>query len=455
MIEARDYIPRAYAPQVVDFMYRTPKCAVWAPPGFGKTAMTYTLVDLLMLAGSGFLPVLVVAPLMVANLTWPKEVLKWKQFEHIRVQRITGTAAQRADALIREADVYVINFENLTWLIDRMKDNWPFRILVIDESTKVKGFRHKRGRRRAASLDSIIDKCGRVIELSGTPAPNGLKDLWGQLYFLDGGARLGRTHTDFLNRWFIQNQYDGTTTARPNADGEIHAAVADISVALRPEDWFNIDEPIIQTREVQLPPDAMKAYEKMETEYFLQFGDDEIDALNAMALSQKLLQMASGMLYSNERVAIPVHEAKLDALESIINESGGEPVLVAYHYKFEPDMMRKRFPDLRVFRGKKDQDDWNAGKIPLMMVHPQSAGHGIDLQDGGRILVFLTQTWNLEHRLQVIERIGPVRQLQSGHPRAVMVYDILAVDTLDEEVLATANGKLTVQNALMAARALR
>src|SRR5665213_2758560 len=233
MIEARDYIPRAYGPPCVDFMYRNPRCAIWAPPGFGKTAMVYTLVDQLLLTGSSFFPVLVVAPLMVANLTWPKEVLKWKQFQHIRVSRITGTPAQRADALIRDADVYVINYENLTWLIDRMKDHWPFRILVIDESTKVKGFRHKKGRKRSASLDSIISKCGRVIELSGTPAPNGLKDLWGQVYFLDGGARLGRTHTDFMNRWFIQNQYDGTTTARPKANDEIHTALADIAIALR------------------------------------------------------------------------------------------------------------------------------------------------------------------------------------------------------------------------------
>lgn len=455
MIEARDYVPRAYGPPAVKFMYENLRCCLWAPPGFGKTAMVYSLVDLLMLAGSGFFPALVVAPKMVCDLTWPKEVQKWKQFSHIRVSKILGTPAQRADALLTEADVYVINYDNLQWLITRMKDHWPFRILILDESTKVKGFRLTKGRKRAAALDSIIDKCGRVVELSGTPAPNGLRDLWGQLYFVDKGARLGHSYTAFMDRWFAVNQYDGSIIPRPNANDEIYKAIGDVTMALRPEDWFDIHEPIEVPREVKLPPDAMTLYVKMEKEFFLQIGTSEIDALNAMALTQKLLQMASGSMYDNNKAVHQIHEAKLDALESIIAESGGENVLVAYHYKFEVDMLRKRFPNIVMFSGKKDQDAWNAGKIPLMAIHPQSAGHGIDLQDGGRILAFLTQTWNLEYRLQVIERIGPVRQLQSGHPRAVLIYDIIAVDTLDEEVLSTIGGKVTAQSALMAARALR
>lgn len=454
-MEARDYIPRAYGPLAVDFMYKNPKCALWAPPGFGKTAMVYSLLDLLMLAGSGFFPALVIAPKAVVDMVWPKEVLKWKQFSHIRVSKILGTPAQRADALIRDADVYVINFDNLTWLIDRMGEHWPFKIIVIDESTRIKGFRLKKGRKRASSLATVIEKAGRVIELSGTPAPNGLRDLWGQLYFLDRGARLGHGYTAFMDRWFNVSQYDGSIKPRPNASGEIYKALEDITLALRPEDWFDIDEPICQVREVELPPDARALYKKMEDEYFLEIGDSEIDALNAMALSQKLLQIASGSMYDNERKVHLIHEAKLDMLESIINESGGENVLVAYHYQFEVEMLRKRFPHIVMFKGKKDQDAWNRGEIALMAAHPQSAGHGIDLQDGGRILVFLTQTWNLEYRLQIIERLGPVRQLQSGHPRAVLIYDIIASETLDEEVLATAEGKLTVQNALMCARALR
>lgn len=454
MLEARDYTPRAYGPPCVDFMYRNPNCALWAPPGFGKTGMVYKLLDCLLMAGSGFFPALVVAPKMVCDLTWPKEAQKWKQFQHIRVSKILGTPAQRADALIRDADLYVINFENLPWLIERMGEHWPFKILIVDESTKLKGFRLKKGRKRASMLGTVVEKCGRVIELSGTPAPNGLRDLWGQLYFLDKGRRLGNSYTAYMDRWFTVSQYDGSITPRPNASGEIYAALADITLALRPEDWFDIDEPIQQTREVKLPPDAMKLYEKMENEYFLEIGGGEIDALNAMALGQKLAQMASGSMYDNDKAVHHIHDAKLDSLESLIEESGGENVLVAYHYKFEIDMLRKRFPHIVEFT-KKQQDPWNAGKIPLMCVHPQSAGHGIDLQDGGRILVFLTQTWNLEHRLQVIERVGPVRQLQSGHPRAVMIYDIIAVDTLDEEFLSVAEGKISVQNALMAARALR
>jgi SNF2 family DNA or RNA helicase len=455
VIEARDYIPRAYGPPVVEFMYKTPKCALYAPPGFGKTAMVYTLLDHLLLAGSGFFPALVIAPKMVCDLTWPKEVQKWKQFAHIRVSKVLGTPAERADALIREADVYVINFDNLPWLVERMGEHWPFRIIVIDESTRIKGFRLKKGRKRAHLLSTVIEKAGRVIELSGTPAPNGLRDLWGQLYFVDKGARLGHSYGAFMDRWFTVSQYDNSVKPRPHAEKEIYAAISDITLALRPEDWFDIDEPIEIQREVTLPPDAMKQYEKMEKEFFLEIGDSEIDALNAMALSQKLLQIASGSMYDNEKNVHLIHEAKLDMLESIIEESGGESILVAYHYQFEVEMLRKRFPNIVMFKGVKEQDAWNRGEIALMAAHPMSAGHGIDLQDGGRILVFLTQTWNLEYRLQIIERIGSVRQLQSGNPRAVLIYDIIASGTIDEEVLAAAEGKLTVQQSLMAARALR
>lgn len=455
MIEARDYVPRAYGPPCVDFMYRNKRCALWAPPGFGKTGMVYKLIDLLMMAGSGFFPVLVVAPKMVADMTWPTEVKKWKQFEHIRVKKIMGSPAERADALLRPADVYIINFDLLPWLIERMGDHWPFKMIVLDESTKVKGFRLKKGRKRAAMLATVTQKAGRVIELSGTPAPNGLKDLWGQLYFLDAGQRLGHSYTAFMDRWFQTNQYTGAIVPRPNANDEIYTALADVTLALRPEDWFNIDDPVYQVKEVELPPDARTLYKKMEDEFFLEIGDSEIDALNALALSQKLAQMASGSMYDNDKNVIFLHEAKLDALESIIEESGGENVLIAYHYQFEVQALKKRFPNIVMFKGKKDQDAWNRGEIPLMAIHPQSAGHGIDLQDGGRILAFLTQTWNLEHRLQVIERIGPVRQFQSGHPRAVMIYDIIATDTLDEDFLAAGAGKLSVQSALMAARALR
>lgn len=453
---AREYTPWQYQRLASAFILNNPYCALWAKPGLGKTSVVYSVLDILKIAGSNFFPALVLAPKKVCELTWPVEQHKWAQFSGLRVVSLLGDKAQREAQLQKPGDIYVLNYELLPWLVSRLRGVWPFKILILDESTKVKNFRLRGGGLRASALGGLVDKFGRVIELSGTPSPNGLKDLWGQLYFLDKGKRLGATYGAFMDRWFTKNEYSGEIVPKPNADADIHAAIADITLALRPEDWFNIDEPLFMEKRVELPPEAMKLYEKMETEFFLELGDEcEIDALNAMALSTKLLQIASGTVYDNEGATVPIHDAKIEALRSIMEESGGEPVLTVYQYRSQITALQAAFPGTRVFKTKKDQDDWNAGRIQHMLIHPDSAGHGVDLQDGGRTMVFFTGTWNLEHRLQVIERIGPVRQLQSGHPRAVMIYDLIANDTIDSEVLARMQGKLTVQEALMAARAVR
>jgi hypothetical protein len=456
LIVPKDFSPRPYQQIAVDFCYRQPFCALWAKPGMGKTSVVYSLLDLLKLAGSNFFPALVVAPKAVCELTWPAERWKWKQFHGLRVVSLLGTKPQREAALLERGDVYIINYDNIQWLTQRLGGAWPFKILVLDEATKVKGYRLSRGGKRSSALGDLVDKFHRVIELSGTPSPNGLKDLWGQIFFLDKGQRLGASYTAFLNRWFTVDRYTGEIAPRPNAMTEIYSAIADITLALRPEDWFDIDDPIFVERRITLPEEAQAQYDKLETEFFLQIGEDyEIDAVNAMALSTKLLQVASGTVYDNDGATVPIHDAKIDALRSITEESGGEPVLTVYQYRSQIAALQKAIPGTRVFKGLQDQRDWNAGKIQHMLIHPQSAGHGVDLQDGGRTMVFFTGTWNLEHRLQVIERIGPVRQIQSGHPRAVMIYDIIADGTLDDSVLSRMKGKATVQEALMAARAVR
>lgn len=452
---AREYTPREYGTLATTFMLNTPFCALWALPGMGKTVLVYTVLDILKLAGSGFFPALVIAPKKVCELTWPAEAKKWKHLADLRVVSLLGDKAQRERALLQRGDVYVINYDNIQWLVNRLGKLWPFRILILDESTRVKGYRLIGGGKRSTSLAEVADKCGRVIELSGTPAPNGLKDLWGQLFFLDKGKRLGASYTAFLNRWFTVDRYTDEIMPRPSAEKEIYEAIADITLSLRPEDWFEIDEPLYMERLVELPPEAMKLYEEMETQFFLELDEREVDAVNAMALSQKLLQIASGTVYDNEGSTIPIHDAKIEALRSIVEESGGESILTVYQYRSQITALQAAFPGTRVFKTKKDQDDWNTGKIPHMLIHPESAGHGVDLQEGGRTMVFFTGTWNLEHRLQVVERIGPMRQLQSGHPRAVMIYDLIASNTIDGDVLSRMQGKLSVQEALMAARAVR
>ena len=456
MIAARDYTPREYGPLATGFILKNPYCALWAKPGMGKTSLVYSALDILKIAGSGFFPALVIAPKKVCEMTWPTEQKKWRQFADLRVVPILGNKKQREAALLQRGDIYVINYDNIQWLVQRLGNLWPFRILVLDESTRVKGYRERGGGKRSAALANVADKCGRVIELSGTPSPNGLKDLWGQLFFLDKGQRLGSSYTSFLDRWFTVDRYTNEIIPKSNADTEIHAAIADITLSLRPEDWFDIDEPLFIQRQVELPPEAQKLYDKMELEFFLELGDGcEIDAINAMALSTKLLQIASGTVYDNDGSPVPIHDAKIEELRSIMEESGGEPVLTVYQYRSQITALQAAFPGTRVFKTKRDQDDWNAGRIQHMLIHPENAGHGVDLQDGGRTLVCFTGTWNLEHRLQVIERCGPMRQLQSGHPRAVMVYDLIASGTIDVDVLARMQGKLTTQEALMAARAVR
>lgn len=456
MIDVQDYTPHEYGPLATGFILKNPYCALWAKPGMGKTPLVYAALDILKMAGSNYFPALVLAPLNVCKLVWPVQAKKFRQFHGLKVVLLTGTKAQRERALQERGDVYVINYELVPWLVSRLGPKWPFKILIPDEATQLKNYRLKGGGTRSSALAMMVDRFMRVIELSGTPSPNGLKDLWGQLYFLDKGQRLCHSYTAFLERWFTEDRYTGEIVPKPNAETEIYAAIADITLALRPEDWFDIDEPIFMEKHVELSPEVLKLYEKMETEFYLELDEDcEIDALNAMALSTKLLQIASGTVYDNEGSTVPIHEAKIDALRSVMAESGGEPVITVYQYRSQIKALQEAFPGTRVFDGKATQDEWNAGRIQHMLIHPKSAGHGVDLQDGGRTMVFFTGTWNLEHRLQVIERIGPMRQIQSGHPRAVMVYDLIANDTIDIDVLARMQGKLTIQEALMAARAVR
>lgn len=456
VIEPVDYVPHEYGPLATGFMLSNRYCALWAKPGMGKTPLVYATLDILKIAGSNFFPALVLAPKKVCELTWPVQQKKFKQFAGLQIVPLFGTKAQREQRLLQRGDIYVINYELLPWLVSRLRGAWPFKMLILDESTKVKNHRMKGGGIRSAALAGLVDKFGRVIELSGTPSPNGLKDLWGQIYFLDKGQRLGRTYTDFINRWFRVDAYTGAIVPKKNAEVEIYAAIADITLALRPEDWFDIDEPIIIQRPIELPQEARNLYDEMEEKFYLDLGDErEIDAVNAMALSTKLLQIASGTVYDNEKAVHFVHDAKIEDLKSIIEESGGEPVLTVYQYRSQIEALKAAIPGTRVFRTKQDQDDWNNGKIQHMLLHPANGGHGVDLQDGGRTMVFFTPTYNAEHRSQVIERIGSMRQIQSGHPRAVMIYDILAKNTIDDEASAVMDGKLTVQESLMAARAVR
>lgn len=458
---ARVYTPRGYAPMVWDFLARHPRCNLWAGMGLGKTSLVLILLEILhnLIGEDG--PTLVLAPLRVAVNTWPRETAKWLRLAGLTVVSVTGTADERRAALRTPAQVYVINYDNLVWLSEYFSDAkkpWPFKRVVADESPRLKGFRTKQGGVRAQVLGRIAHtEVEGWINLTGTPSSNGLADLWGQQWFVDQGKRLGRSYTAYMENYFIPIVNDGYTNwvIRESSQARIMAALADCSLTVDASDWFDLDKPITNVIKVEMPARARVHYKALEKEFFTEIGGHQIEAFSAAAKSMKLLQCASGALYLGAKrygpdAAIEVHDAKLEALESIVEEAQGAPILVAYHFRSDLARLQKAFPKGRVL----DADprtlvDWDAGRIPLLFAHPGSAGHGLDLQDGGNILVFFSQWWDLEQHDQIIERIGPTRQLQAGHPRAVFVHYLLAANTVDEVVMERRTSKRAVQDLLL------
>lgn len=453
----RHFIPRPYQKIATRFLWENPRANLWMVPGMGKSSTVLQLLDWMRLCGSNFFPALIIAPLKVAQLTWPTERKKWIEFNDFRMVEILGEADVRDDALMTKGDVYIVNYDNLQWLGKRLsKKKWPFKTVIADESTKLKNFRVQgKGGKRAGVLGEVAQATGRWINMTGTPAPNTLIDLWGQQWFVDFGQRLYPTFGAYQKRWFCEDPYSHRVSLRhPVCEAEIHAAIADCTLAMRAEDWFDIQAPLEFTKEVELPFEARKLYNRMERDFFVEISKREISAANAAVLSSKLLQMASGAVYGENKAVAHVHDAKIEGLRSIVDELA-EPLLVSYWFNFEIPMLKKAFPGIRFMKDARDQDDWNKGKIELMAAHPASAGHGIDLQHGGRAICHFTHTWDLELRMQINERLGPTRQMQSGYNRNVLHYNLCARDTMDEEVIERLTSKRSIQDALMMARAHR
>ncbi|OZI23712.1 hypothetical protein CAL26_09785 [Bordetella genomosp. 9] len=467
------FTPRPYQQIILDHILDVPRCGVWAGMGMGKTTSTLNALDILELVEPG--PALVVAPLRVAQSTWPDEAAKWAHLRNVEVVPIVGEAKARQAALARafgfSASVFTINYENLPWLEEALKvarRPWPFLKVAADESTKLKSWRGSQqvskkgteyvrgaGSVRARPLARVAhSQVKHLIELTGTPSPNGLQDLWGQAWFLDQGQRLGRTFEAFKSRWFRPAHNGYGIEPLPFAQDQIEDAMRGLCLSLDPRDWFDLREPIPNTIYVDLPAGARKMYRDMEKEMFAMIGEHEVEAFNAAAKTMKCLQLANGAAYVGEDTSrwVEVHDAKIQALESVIEEAAGMPVLVAYHFKSDLARLLKAFPKGRQLdKDPQTLRDWNAGKIPVMFAHPASAGHGLNLQDGGNILVFFSVNWNLEEWAQIIERIGPTRQLQAGHNRLTFIHYILARDTIDEIVMARLESKREVQDLLLEA----
>ncbi len=391
--------------------------------------------------------VLVIAPLSVAEKTWTDEIEKWDQLNHLTFSKILGPQKKRLEALQKKADVYLINRENVVWLVEHFKRDWPFKTVIIDELSSFKDPSAKRFK----ALRKVRPFMERVIGLTGTPAPNSLLDLWPQIYLLDQGERLGKTITEYRSKYFTPGQKNGHIVYSwelvPGAEKAIHEKIGDICVSMKAKDYLQLPPRTNNIVNVELSATDWKKYKELERDYVLELPDSDVVALNAATLSNKLLQLANGCIYDENREPQIIHEKKLDALQQIIEEAQGQPVLVFYQYKHDLSRIQNKFKQARLLDvSTGDIQKWNEGKIPILLAHPQSAGHGLNLQAGGHIIVWFGLTWSLEFYQQANARLD-----RQGQKEPVIVHHLVAKGTIDEDVMKALQNKELGQEALMQA----
>ncbi len=437
------YEPHNYQTFATDYIITHPVAAVFLDCGLGKTVITLTAIEELMFNSFEVTKVLVVAPLRVAKNTWSAEIEKWEHTTNLRYSVVVGTEAERKAALRRKADVYIINRENIQWLIEKSGYNFDFDMLVIDELSSFKSHQSKRFK----ALMKVRPTINRVIGLTGTPSSNGLMDLWAEFRLLDLGKRLGRFITHYREQFFKPDKSNGNIVysykPRDNAEDEIYSRISDITISMRAKDYLNMPECIYTTYPVYLSLLEEENYNTLRKELIVNLGDKEVDAANAAALTGKLLQMANGAVYA-EGDCTSIHEHKLDALEDIIESMNGKPLMVAYWFKHDLQRIKHRF-DVREIKTPADIKDWNAGKIPIAVIHPASAGHGLNLQNGGSTLVWFGLTWSLELYQQTNARLW--RQGQKAD--TVVIHHIITKGTMDEKVMKNLSEKEKTQDALI------
>ena len=439
------FTPWDYQRAAIDWILSRPNCGLFLEMGLGKTVITLTAVKEL-LEDFAVTKVLVVAPLRVAATVWAEETAKWDHLAGLRCSKVLGSRQEREAALRADADIYIINRENIPWLVTHQATlkKWPFDMLVLDELSSFKSPKTERFK----SLRRVLPATHRVVGLTGTPSPNGLIDLWSQIYLLDQGERLGRFVTNYRNKWFIAGQRNGSIVyswvPAKGAPEEIYSRISDICMSMKAEDYLRMPDRNDITYPVSLNFKAQRAYETMERDLVLPIAGEAITAQNAAVLTGKLLQLANGAIYTEERQYIPLHDAKLDALEDLIEAANGEPVLVYYSFQHDAERIMQRFPDARRLVTPQDVTDWNAGKIPMLIAHPASAGHGLNLQAGGHIIVWFGLTWSLELYQQANARL-----YRQGQGKPVTIYHVITKGTVDEEVLKVLTGKAVRQDALI------
>ena len=437
-----NFKPHNYQKYAVEYIKSHPVAAILLDMGLGKTVISLTAMADLLFDSFEVHKILVIGPLRVARDSWPMEVAKWEHLKHLTYAVAIGTPAERRAALERNADITIINRENVDWLVE--SGYFDFDMVVIDELSSFKNHTVKRFK----ALMKVRPKVNRIVGLTGTPSSNGLMDLWSEFRLLDMGERLGKFITRYREAFFMPDKRNSQMVfsykPRPDAEEEIYRRISDITISMKCTDHLNMPELISSQCEVVLSDDERKQYEKLKSELVLTLSAGEITVSNAASLTNKLSQLSNGAIYDDDRNIVEFHQRKLDALEDIIESANGNPILVAYWFKHDLERIRKRF-DVREIKTSKDITDWNAGKIPVALIHPASAGHGLNLQSGGSTLVWFGLTWSLELYQQTNARLW--RQGQTAG--TVVIQHIIAKGTIDERVLNALSKKELTQNALI------
>lgn len=439
-----EFKPHAYQEYAIDRVCEQAKIGLFLDMGLGKTSVTLTAIAR-MIDDFEVGKVLVIAPLNVARSVWAEEAAKWDHTKHLRVSKVLGPLSDRETGLKADADVYVINRENVAWLVAKMGRKWPFDMVVIDELSSFKSQKSERFK----ALRRILPRVKRLVGLTGTPAPNGLLDLWSQIYLLDQGERLGRTMTIYKDTFFQPGSRNGHIVfdwkLKPFAEEDIYQRLDGLCVSMKSEHHLTLPECVVSIVPVQLSAERMW-YDMMKRQQVIELKGKDITAANAAAMTGKLLQVTGGAIYDDEHGVEICGRAKLDMLEEIIESAQGKPVLVFYQFRHELPRLLERFPKAVALTDAKDVERWNAGKIPVLLAHPASAGHGLNLQQGGHIAVWYTLTWNLEHYQQANKRLH-----RQGQQETVIIHHLVAKGTIDEQIMQVLEGKASLQDAVMEA----
>ena len=438
------YSPHKYQTYATDFILEHPVSAVFLDMGLGKSVITLTAIFDLCLDSFLVRKVLVIAPLRVAADTWPCEIEKWDHLKGLTYSVAVGNEAQRKAALLQRASVYIINRENVQWLVEDSGLPFDYDMVVIDELSSFKSYQAKRFR----ALLKVRPGVKRIVGLTGTPSSNGLMDLWAEFRVLDMGRRLGRFITRYRSAYFQPDKRNAQVVFSykplPGAEDAIYERISDITISMRAGDYLDMPECVVNEVKVALSEKERQAYDTMRAELVLSLNGEEVDAGNAAALANKLSQMANGAVYGEDKRVLRLHDRKLDALEDLIEAANGKPVLVAYWFKHDLERIRARFT-VREIKSAQDIADWNQGKIPVAVIHPASAGHGLNLQSGGSTLIWFGLTWSLELYQQTNARLWR----QGQKEQTVVIHHIITKNTIDERIMSALRRKDKTQSALI------